>query len=255
MLDYVRDVPGVPAPTVVVADPGQPPEQPPLFVMSEAAGDAGDPWWAGDPVVPGPLVADRAAEMMRVLGALHRLPVSRVPGDIEAPVLPSDEVNRWRAVFGALDDRAFAAAAEPLYERLIGSVPAPATLCLTHGDYRFGNLVFDGAAVSGVIDWELWAVSDPRFDVANVLLYTSPESALCLRDSTPHPDPAVLVQTYEQAAGYIVSDLEWFMGALRYKSAAALGLLVRNNRRSQRRDPLMDQVAERIPSLLAIRPG
>jgi aminoglycoside phosphotransferase (APT) family kinase protein len=251
VLSYLRDIPEVPAPAVIVQDPGEPPGRPPLFVMSEIAGDAGDPWWASDPVMPDRQVADRAVEMMRVLGTLHRVTAARLPAG-ESPLSLVDEVNRWRAVFAALDDQTLAGEADALYSRLLAAAPAPTPACLTHGDYRFGNIVFQGAAVSGVIDWELWAASDARFDVANVLLYSGPESALCLRESTSHPSPDLLLEEYQRTAVSVVRDLDWFMDALRYKSAAALGLLVRNSRRRGRYDPLMAQVAERIPPLLGV---
>ena len=45
-------------------------------------------------------------------------------------------------------------------------------------------------------------------------------------------------------------DPERFLGALRFKSYAALALLVRHSRRATELDPLMERVANRLPHLL-----
>lgn len=48
---------------------------------------------------------------------------------------------------------------------LRANVPAAARLSLLHGDYRTGNMLFDGPRISAVIDWEFAAIGDPLYDL------------------------------------------------------------------------------------------
>lgn len=43
--------------------------------------------------------------------------------------------------------------------------PAPPSLC--HGDFHVGNVLFDGARATGIVDWDHARVADPRGDVAH----------------------------------------------------------------------------------------
>lgn len=57
---------------------------------------------------------------------------------------------------------------------LQANLPADETICLTHNDFRFDNVVLDAAdptRVIGVLDWELATLGDPLMDVGNLLAY------------------------------------------------------------------------------------
>lgn len=62
--------------------------------------------------------------------------------------------------------------------------PDPVRECLVHGDYRIGNCLVEDGRVSGILDWELAFVGDPRFDLGYVSLeyqagkFTTPGSRL-----------------------------------------------------------------------------
>jgi aminoglycoside phosphotransferase (APT) family kinase protein len=50
---------------------------------------------------------------------------------------------------------------------LEAATPAPpARLCIVHGDYRTGNLLYDRRGITGVLDWEMAHPGDPLEDVA-----------------------------------------------------------------------------------------
>jgi len=44
--------------------------------------------------------------------------------------------------------------------------PPPVEPVLNHGDYRMGNLLVEGSALTGVLDWELAHFGDPHEDLA-----------------------------------------------------------------------------------------
>jgi aminoglycoside phosphotransferase (APT) family kinase protein len=57
---------------------------------------------------------------------------------------------------------------------LAENMPASETICVTHNDFRFDNVVLDPAdstGVNAVLDWELAALGDPWMDVGNLLAY------------------------------------------------------------------------------------
>jgi aminoglycoside phosphotransferase (APT) family kinase protein len=53
-------------------------------------------------------------------------------------------------------------------------IPADETICVTHNDYRFDNIVLDRddpTRIIGILDWELAALGNPWMDVGNTLAY------------------------------------------------------------------------------------
>lgn len=57
---------------------------------------------------------------------------------------------------------------------LKANMPAKETICLTHNDFRFDNVVLDEedtSKVLGVLDWELATLGDPLMDLGNTLAY------------------------------------------------------------------------------------
>lgn len=53
-------------------------------------------------------------------------------------------------------------------------LPARETICMTHNDFRFDNLVLDSSdptRIIGVLDWELATLGNPLMDVGNMLAY------------------------------------------------------------------------------------
>jgi aminoglycoside phosphotransferase (APT) family kinase protein len=86
----------------------------------------------------------------------------------------TDELADWHARYRALgvDSAAF----EWAFRWLEENRPTPIVTTLVHGDFRLGNLMVDSGRVTGVLDWELSHVGDPREDLG-WLCAPSPESA------------------------------------------------------------------------------
>jgi aminoglycoside phosphotransferase (APT) family kinase protein len=65
--------------------------------------------------------------------------------------------------------------------------PTKETICLTHNDFRFDNLVLspeDPSKIIGVLDWELATLGDPLMDLGNSLAYWVEASDDFLAQST-----------------------------------------------------------------------
>lgn len=64
--------------------------------------------------------------------------------------------------------------AEKVMEWLQANLPEQETLCMTHNDFRFDNLVLapaDPTRIIAVLDWELATIGDPLMDLGNSLAY------------------------------------------------------------------------------------
>jgi aminoglycoside phosphotransferase (APT) family kinase protein len=222
---------GVPCPLVVAQDEGAPPEVPPFYVMAFADGDCVEPnSLPEEKSLPPEEVRARELDAARILGLLHACdPVALGLGD-EPEVTPRDELDRWASSLATCDEDIRAGHDEVL-ERLAATVPPADRSSLIHGDYRLGNTLSAGDRVVSVIDWEIWARSDARVDLAWFLMMANPDAELGRRVTVGMPGPAELIDAYQRARGTEVKDLHWFEALVRYKQAAISALIIRNARR------------------------
>jgi aminoglycoside phosphotransferase (APT) family kinase protein len=222
---------GVPCPLVVAQHEGAPPEVPPFYVMAFADGDCVEPnSLPEEKSLPADEVRARELDAARILGLLHACdPVALGLGD-EPEVTPQEELDRWAKSL-ASSDADIRAGHEEVLDRLAATVPSSDHSALIHGDYRLGNTLSAGDRVVSVIDWEIWARSDPRVDLAWFLMMGNPDPELGRRVTAGMPGPAELIDAYQQARGTEVKDLHWFEALVRYKQAAISALIIRNARR------------------------
>jgi aminoglycoside phosphotransferase (APT) family kinase protein len=221
----------VPCPLVVAQDEGAPPEVPPFYVMAFADGDCVEPnSLPEEKSLPAGEVRARELDAARILGLLHACdPVALGLGG-EPEVTPQQELDRWANSL-ASSDADIRAGHDEVLERLAATVPASDRSSLIHGDFRLGNTLSAGDRVISVIDWEIWARSDPRVDLAWFLMMGNPDPELGRRVTAGMPGSAELIAAYQQARGTEVKDLHWFEALVRYKQAAISALIIRNARR------------------------
>ncbi len=219
---------GVPAPAVIAQHEGTPPEIPPFYVMSFEEGDCVEPAGSDDEVPPDE-VRSRELQAARILGALHRLDPNDLGMGDEPEVTPEQELERWSSSFAACDED-LRAGHDAVLDRLSEAVPTESQSTLIHGDFRLGNTLSQGNEVVSVIDWEIWARSDPRVDLAWFLLMCNPDPELGRSLAAGMPGNDELLDLYQQHRGVEVSDMPWFEALVRYKQAAISALLIRNAR-------------------------
>jgi len=247
-------VPGMRVPPVLFEDP----RVPPFFAMRLMPGDSYEPLLDVMRVPPAAeVVGARARAAARMLAHMHSVD----PHDLgvgDEPVLSaSEELERWARLLATVDDD-ICPGHEELYHRLAARIPGPAARAtLVHGDYRLANMLFVGERLSAVIDWEIWAVGDPRIDLAWLLMHTDPVHRFTeVRDEANEDAGRGMPKLSELLAEYLsvrqveVPELEWFLACCHYKTAATIAALVKRNRRRPDPDSALITAGRSLPRVI-----
>ena len=240
---------GVPVPSVVWEDGGDPPDTPPMFVMSHIEGDCVEPLFDGCP--PAPDVVERYRAACRAMAALHRLAPTDLGMGGEPVVDPVAEVHRWCDTLRTVD-AALVPDWQQVRDALLGCAPTAMGPSVVHGDFRLGNLLAVGPRITAVIDWEIWTIGDPRIDAGWFLINSDPDTYRRVPAAAGLAPPiAELAAIYSDGLGSEVADLGWFTALACFKSAATWSLIVKHNRRRRSPRGELEAMAPVLPRLLA----
>ena len=238
----------VPVPEVLWEDAGDPPHDPPLFVMSHVEGDCAEPLFDG--VSADADLADRYRNACRTMAALHSIPPATLGLDGEPVVDPAAEAERWSATLQTVD-AALVPGWQSVRDVLLQCAPTALEPSVVHGDFRLGNLLAVGARINAVVDWEIWSIGDARIDAGWFLINCDPDTYRRVPASASiAPPPAELAQIYRHEGGS-VDDLAWFAALACFKSAATWSLIVKHNRRRRSPRPELEAMVPTLPRLLA----
>ena len=251
---------GVAVPQVLVTDPGAPPEVPPFFATPFLARECVEPILAADRP-GGDVVQARAFAAADVLVAMRKASIDELGLGDEPVMTPVDEVRRWVRTFETVPDD-LRVGYEPVADGLLASAPELIGPSVVHGDYRLGNMLCDGTAIEGIIDWEIWTVSDPRIDVSWFLFFTDEAGHPSATPGVPSgmPPAAELLAAYEAAIGEATKDLAWFDALTSFKEASITALILKLARRRNPDGPdifagsFCTGLIERAASMLGARP-
>jgi aminoglycoside phosphotransferase (APT) family kinase protein len=241
----------VPVPEVLFDDPGDPPDVPPLFVMSHVEGITCEPLFDGADGGPEAVVAECLRNAARTMAQLHRIEPAAVGLGSEPVIGPSTEVERWCHALETVDS-ALAPGWREVAAALRSSTPSALPPAMVHGDFRLGNLLAVDDRITAVIDWEIWSVGDPRVDAGWFLINCDPRT---YRRSTRYVDAtpplSELAAVYREELGREVPELDWFQALACFKSTATWSLIVKHNRRRKQADPDLEAMASALPQLLS----
>jgi aminoglycoside phosphotransferase (APT) family kinase protein len=232
-IDALSRVPGVAVPPVIFTDAGEPPEVPPFFVTPFLPGECVEPLLVAPRTpVPKDVARARAFAAVDLLVAMRRGSIGTLGLGDEPVMTPADEVRRWVRTFQTVPDElrdGYEAAAEAL----LATAPDIISPSVVHGDFRLGNMLCDGVTISGVIDWELWTVSDPRIDLSWMLFFIDEAEHPSASHGVPSgmPTRAEILEAYEAGVGEPTKDLEWFDALTYFKEGAAMALIAKLARR------------------------
>jgi aminoglycoside phosphotransferase (APT) family kinase protein len=241
----------LPVPEVLVEDAGDPPEVPPLFVMSFLEGTSIEPLFdVDDRGIEPSVMAQRMRNAATTMAQLHRISPTREGLAGEAVVGLSEEIERWSRLLETIDP-ALVPGWEVVREALAASIPSARRPAVVHGDFRLGNLLAVGEEINAVIDWEIWSVGDPRVDVGWFLLNADPATyGRPTRYAGHTPSISELTDIYTGALGENVPDLRWFKALASFKSAATWSLIIKHNRRLPSPDLKLESMTADLSRLL-----
>ena len=232
---------GVPAPAIPVmsSDPvvdGRP------FVLMDAV-DGARIEKAGAEQEP----LDIATSAVKVLKRLHALPVDQTGIGDEAPFSLQAEMLRWLWLMERAPEELTRRAGE-LGGLLAASVPAEGKPTLVHGDYHYGNMLFRGAEVVAVLDWEIAQIGQPLLDLG--CLCTLPHRRKYEGVPNPGGSVDVAVEDLYRLYGVDAGEMRWYVGMSMYKYAAILGYNLMLHRRGKRPDPMYEGLTDTIVGMI-----
>ena len=219
----------VPVPELLFEDPGDPPDVPPLFVMSFLDGISCEPLFDDVDGGPEPVVAERFKNAAATMAQLHRLEPGVVGLASEPVTALRDEVERWCRTLETTDAK-LAPGWREVATALRFSAPPPLPPAIVHGDFRLGNLLAEQSHITAVIDWEIWSVGDPRVDAGWFLINCDPRTyRRPTRYAAAVPPVDELATIYRQRDG---------------KRSARTGLVLRTGLLQVDRDVVADRQAQ-----------
>lgn len=253
LLKQLAGRPGLAVPAIYFEDAGDPP----FFGMELAAGHSYEPKTdvLADPPAPATIGA-RAHAAAEMLARMQSLDLASAGLDREPIESLNDKLERWRRLLGTVEDDVAPGHAD-VYRRLLALLPAALPPTLLHGDYRLGNMIFDGDRLNAIIDWEIWSVGDPRIDLAWLLMHTDPAHRFRQQDEANRraaagmPGREELLQTYQAVRPGEVADLDWFEAYSYYMVTATIAVFVKRNRRRAEPDPVITIGGESLPGVIA----
>jgi aminoglycoside phosphotransferase (APT) family kinase protein len=190
---------------------------------------------------------DIAASAIGVLKRLQALPLEKTGiGDEEAVPLQV-EMMRWAMLMQRAPEELTARAGE-LGGLLASRVPAERRPTLVHGDYHFGNMLFRGAGVVAVLDWEIAQIGQPLLDLGCLCVMTIRRNF----DDAPSPGGAVAlpIDALFELYGIDERDMDWYVALSLYKYAAILGYNLMLHRKGRRPDPMYERLTDTITGMI-----
>ncbi|MEV7889754.1 phosphotransferase family protein [Streptomyces sp. NPDC002817] len=251
LMQVLAGVPGVRVPKVLFADKGAPIARQPFAAMELVAGECLEPVLVPRGTVPAGQVRARALDAARMLAHLHRADPKRTPLAVEPVVTLGAEIDRWTRAFTTVPDD-LSTGYQAVADRLHATMPDAMMPVFTHGDYRLGNTLCEGDAVTSIIDWEIWALGDPRVDLTWLTFFTDEarHPASLSDEPTGTPGKPELIDAYQEIRGEPLRDLGWFEALTKYKESAATALLIKRARKAGEWKDMHRRMLPALPVLL-----
>lgn len=162
------------------------------------------------------------AEIGRELAALqahiHALDVHACPTGVFEPLDPAREVRRWTDPL-LVNHGAVGPVLRAAIAWLTANVPAIATPCIVHGDFKANNILWSEAGSPVILDWELAHIGDPAEDLAWTMLWSTRDDIVCGLLA-----PSDYIAAYEKASGAPVDRQRLFFWQL-YALVKLCGIL------------------------------
>ena len=182
-------------------------------------------------------IARSAVDVMR---RLHAVPIERTGIGAEEPATLQVEMMRWAMLMQRAPEELTSRAGE-LGGLLVTHAPQERAPALVHGDYHYGNMLFDGAKVVALLDWEIAEIGQPLLDLG----------ALCVVAGR-HPGAWPVVEDAEVIAMYGAreEEMRWYLAMTMYKYASIFGYNLMLHRKGRRPDPMYEGLTTTITGMI-----
>jgi aminoglycoside phosphotransferase (APT) family kinase protein len=190
---------------------------------------------------------DISASAIQVLKRLQALPLENTGIGDEEPVGLQAEMMRWAWLMQRAPEELTTRAGE-LGVKLAESVPGERAPTLVHGDYHYGNMLFRGADVVAVLDWEIAQIGQPLLDLGCLCIV----SVRRQYHGAPNPGGAidVSVEDLYRLYGADPGEMRWYLALSLYKYASIFGYNLMLHRRGKRPDPMYEGLTDTITGMI-----
>jgi aminoglycoside phosphotransferase (APT) family kinase protein len=214
---------------------------------------AGRPLWQPDgPGTPsGGATAPMARAALRALVALHRLDWRERAPHLGEPLMSEPDIVRWDRFYERSAEPELVALGPEVKRRLLATQPVAPRVGIFHGDYQWGNLLFDGECLTGVLDWELANPGPALNDLGWLMVFSDPASWGPERGKLPDvPAPERLAELYAEELGEPLEHVAFYRALAGYKFSIIAGFNLMLHRRGKRPDPYYELLRSSIPRLM-----
>lgn len=223
----------------------------PFLMMSRLGGASPGDVFADD---AGRGIVDRDRQFgaaVCTLVQIHSIGQAQLPGwKVVRGV--QQEIDHWMTVVRKSSDEAWIAQAGHVRELLIAGAPAEVPLGLVHGDYYTNNWMFDGAELTGIVDWEGASIGPVLLDLGWLcMMYDSLSwGPLRRKHMGWHPGPDQFIAWYQASSKLDLSHIDWYRALAAYRLACITAYYYERHRTGKRRNPAWDVMGESFPYLL-----
>jgi aminoglycoside phosphotransferase (APT) family kinase protein len=203
------------------------------------------------PVFDGIACADVLRSAVEALALVHRVPHEQVLADWEPARELATEIDFWQPILQKAAEPEWIAMGERTRELLLRRLPASPDVGVFHGDFQTNNVLFDGASVVALLDWEISGVGAQLLDMGWLLFMNDAASWYDNAGLERVPPFEQLVAWYASAVGRPVAldDVAFYRALAGYRFGVISGLNVMLHRTGKRHDPEWERIALSVPSM------
>lgn len=190
---------------------------------------------------------DIARSAVDVLKRLQELPARDTGIGDEEPVPLRAEMVRWAVLMQRAPEELTTRAGE-LGGKLAARIPDERAPTLVHGDYHLKNMLYRGAEVVAVLDWEIAELGQPLLDLGCLCAMTVRRRF----PNAPSPGGAVEleIEDFLELYGAGEEEMRWYVALSLYKYAAILGYNLMLHRKGRRPDPMYEELTTTITGMI-----
>ena len=192
-----------------------------------------------------------AAAAVDTLHRLQKVEIERSGLAGERAVPLTEEMMRWAWLMQRAPEE-LTGAAPGLGARLAEKQPRDPEPCLVHGDFHYGNMLFevvDGKPnVVAVLDWEIAEIGPPLLDLGCLCIVAQRNQV----PDAPNPGGGIELDAEEviDLYGADPDEARWYLALSCYKYASIFGYNLMLHRRGKRPDPMYEKLTGVITALI-----